>query len=116
MDTRAQIPAAAPSGIVPDPILPVHLAGLRVRSTTLSPELKLVAAVLEDAIQTFYRFMGSPSARGRMLLLEVREWFEYPDASSPITFEGACDALGVDAAVLRARLGLCDRAGYRIVA
>jgi hypothetical protein len=48
-----------PSELVPEQILPVQFAELLQRSAERTPELRLMAAVLEDAIRTLCRCTGS---------------------------------------------------------
>src|SRR5437867_1710065 len=62
--------ADGPSELVPDQILPVQFAELLQRSAERTPELRLMAAVLEDAIRTFCRCSGSRGVRRRRLLRE----------------------------------------------
>src|SRR5438093_3717203 len=59
-----------PSELVPEQILPVQFAELLQRSAERTPELRLMAAVLEDAIRTFCRCSGSRGVRRRRLLRE----------------------------------------------
>jgi len=78
-------------------ILPVQFAELLQRSAERTPELRLMAAVLEDAIRTLCRCTGSRRIRRqRLLLSETAEWFESPDVSWPFSFENICDALAVE--------------------
>src|SRR5512147_1759539 len=59
-----------------DPMLPARLAELRDRHTSWTPEMKLMAAVLEDAVCTFYRCVRSRTGPKRLLFLETAEWLE----------------------------------------
>ena len=55
-----------PSELVPDHLLPVQFAELLQRPTERTPEHKLMAAVLEEAIRTFCRCAGLPTLRLRI--------------------------------------------------
>jgi hypothetical protein len=89
-----------------DPTLPARLAELRDRHTSWTPEMKLMAAVLEDAVCTFYRCARSRTGAKRLLFLETAEWFESIDTSSPFTFLCVCRVLGIDPDDIRAGLPL----------
>ena len=85
-----------PSELVPEQILPVQFAELLQRSAERTPELRLMAAVLEDAIRTLCRCTGSPGVRRQRLFSETADWFESPDVSWPFSFENICDALALE--------------------
>src|SRR6266404_5635489 len=87
--------ADGPSELVPDQMLPVQFAELLQRGSERTPELRLMAAVLEDAIRTFCRCVGSPGVRSQRLFRETAEWFDSSDASWPFAFENVCDALAL---------------------
>ena len=90
-----------PGELVPDHMLPVQFADLVQRPSDRSPELRLMAAVLEDAVRTFCRCAGVRGVRNGRLFRETAEWFESSDLSWPYAFENVCDALGIEAAWLR---------------
>jgi hypothetical protein len=85
-----------PSELVPEQILPVQFAELLQRSAERTPELRLMAAVLEDAIRTFCRCSGSRGVRRQRLFRETADWFESSDVSWPFSFENICDALALE--------------------
>jgi len=58
-------------------------------------ELRLMAAVLEDAINILRKRPRSRAGR------EAREWLASRDASWPFAFERICDALDLDADSVR---------------
>ena len=55
-----------PSELVPDHLLPVQFTELLQRPSERTPEHKLMAAVLEEAIRTFCRCTGLPTRRRRV--------------------------------------------------
>jgi hypothetical protein len=85
-----------PSELVPDQMLPVQFAELLQRSAERTPELRLMAAVLEDAIRTFCRGPGSRGVRRQRLFRETADWFESSDVTWPFSFENICDALALE--------------------
>ena len=58
-------------------------------------ELRLMAAVLEDAVNILRKRPRSRAGR------EAREWLKSTDASWPFAFERICDALDLDADSVR---------------
>jgi hypothetical protein len=58
-------------------------------------ELRLMAAVLEDAIHTLRKRPRSRAGR------EAREWLASHDATWPFAYERICEALGLDADRIR---------------
>jgi hypothetical protein len=85
-----------PSELVPEQILPVQFAELFQGSAERMPELRLMAAVLEDAIRTFCRCSGSRGVRCQRLFRETADWFESSDVTWPFSFENICDALALE--------------------
>ena len=69
-----------------------------------SPERRLLAAVLEDAVRTFQKLSRARDFRGRRLFREVEEWFASEYGDSPFAFVRICEVLGLDGAWLRAGL------------
>ncbi len=60
------------------------------------PEKRLMAAILEDAVQV-YRDHMSPRTKGdRQLLREVEAWFASNDALYPFSFLRISHELGID--------------------
>ena len=93
-----------PSELVPDHLLPVQFAELLQRPTERTPEHKLRAAVLEEAIRTFCRCAGARGARSRRLFREAAEWFASHDVSWPFAFENVAEALALEPEWIRRTL------------
>ena len=68
-----------------------------------APERALMHAVLDDAIGCLAGDVGQRRERGT-LAAEARQWIDDPDRRWPYSFENVCDALGLDADYMRARL------------
>jgi hypothetical protein len=75
-----------------------------VGARSLSSEQRLMLAVLADAINVVQEFSGSASPRKRNSFNEAWNWFFTKGATSPLSFDSVCDALGIDAKGLRWRL------------
>ena len=88
----------------------------------LTPEKRLLLAVLEEAVGTYQRYASAPrlDGRDRAVLADVEAWFASADSHELYSFVAICDALGLEATYVRSGLGLwvdSDRAprheGYR---
>ena len=84
--------------IEPEILLPVQQAGPRIDV----PERRLMLAVLEDALDVFRKHVRT--GHGSDLFADVEAWFASDDSGLPFAFVNVCDALGIDAGWLRARL------------
>jgi hypothetical protein len=85
-----------PRELASEHLLPVQFTELLQRPFGRTPELRLMAAVLEDAIRSFWQCAGSRGVRSQRLFRETAEWFESHDVSGPFTFENICDALSLE--------------------
>jgi hypothetical protein len=89
-------------------LMPAQYVDLVRRNHTLEGELKLLMAVLEDAIRCYLRNVDAKEGERRREFIEVRSWFEsaVPRRSGIFGFENLCDALGIEPHSLLARLGI----------
>lgn len=79
----------------------------RVRAeVTDQPEVRLMLAVMEDAVATYQRYATEASGRSRRLFEEAESWIDSTDTSWPYSFENICAALRVEPQ--RIRRGLHD--------
>src|SRR3989442_9326100 len=85
-----------PRELASEHLLPVQFTELLQRPSGRTPELRLMAAVLEDAIRSFCRCAGSRGVRSQRLFRETAEWFESYAVSWPFAFENICDALALE--------------------
>jgi hypothetical protein len=83
-----------------DAILPSQMIA-HLRATAGDDERQVLAAVLEDAVQTYQRFVPGPGSRYPHLARKVEAWFASDERTHPLAFRRICDVLGVDAASLR---------------
>jgi len=88
-------------------LLPGQYADLVRRNHVIEGELKLLLAVLEDAIRCYLRYAQVKGGERRREFIEVRNWFEGARAGAPgdiFSFENLCAALGIEPQILLARL------------
>jgi hypothetical protein len=89
-------------------LLPGQYVDLVRRNHVIEGELKLLLAVLEDAIRCFLRNANSKEGERRREYIEVRTWFEGSIAGARradiFSFENVCAALGIEPRCLLARL------------
>lgn len=74
----------------------------------LTAEQRLMLALLADAINVFQQGATSRTTRKRLLYIDAERWILMTGktASHAFSFETVCEALGVNAVVLRRRLVL----------
>lgn len=89
-------------------LLPGQYVDLVRRNNVIEGELKLLLAVLEDAIRCYLRNANSEGGERRREFVEVRNWFEGRTTGAGHTdifsFENLCAALGIQPNCLLARL------------
>jgi hypothetical protein len=89
-------------------VMPGQYADLVRRNHTIEGELKLLLAVLEDAIRCYLRNVNAQEGERRRDFLEVRSWFEgnlTSDRRADIfSFDNLCAALGIEPRDLLDRL------------
>jgi hypothetical protein len=87
----------------PDIILPSQYFGA-LGSVGLSGELRLMLAVLIDAINVLESWKGGGSAQKRRNFAEAAQWVNTPGTSYPFSFDSVCDALEIESELMRSRL------------
>jgi hypothetical protein len=85
----------------PDSVMPGQFAGLFRSTQYRSPEARLVIAVLEDAIRTFFRYRSWRNRKERRLFNDVEAWFFTPSQDGVFSFENVCVILRVNASYIR---------------
>ena len=89
-------------------LLPGQYADLVRRNHVIEGELKLLLAVLEDAIRCYLRYANTKDGERRREFVEVRNWFEGAKAGvrrgDIFSFENLCAALGIEPVYLLDRL------------
>jgi hypothetical protein len=72
---------------------------------SVQPELRLMEAVLEEAVRTYRACEGRTDRRGRLEFRDVARWFASDDTKWPFSFVNICDTIGIDIDRLRQELG-----------
>lgn len=108
-DTTAGRGAVAyEKGIDAGLLLPGQYVDLVRRNHVIEGELKLLLAVLEDAIRCYLRNVDAKDGERRRDFVEVRHWFECSGRGARrgdiFTFDNLCAALGIEPRVLLDRL------------
>ena len=97
----------------PDTVLPVQFFSTLRQRTASQGERRLVAAVLEDAVQCFQKYLGTEDRRNRKLYADAEAWIFSDDDSWPFAFVNVCEALDIQPPFLRRGLVLW-RSGQRV--
>ncbi|MGA7870960.1 MAG: hypothetical protein WCA22_08675 [Candidatus Binatus sp.] len=102
-------PVPHEKGIDAGLLLPGQYVDLVRRNHVIEGELKLLLAVLEDAIRCYLRNVKAKDGERRRDFVEVRNWFEAGAMAGArrgdiFSFENLCAALGIEPRVLLARL------------
>lgn len=71
------------------------------RRDHLLPELKLMLAVLTDAIECFQKYISARSRRSRTLFNDAEAWILSRESGGPFSFEQICEALHISPNYLR---------------
>jgi hypothetical protein len=86
----------------PDTVLSAQYYATYIGSPYKQPELRLMAAVLEDAISCLSIKTPPATARQQRQIENAWQWFAAEDDSEWIfSFKNICEALGIDPAYLR---------------
>ena len=89
-------------------LLPGQYVDLVRRNHVIEGELKLLLAVLEDAIRCYLRNVNAPDGERRREFVEVRSWFEGGISGARradiFSFDNLCAALGIEPRCLLDRL------------
>ena len=89
----------------PDELLPAQYYATTKRTHPIDPELRLMAAVLEDAVATLTTDQRRCSGRQRRDFKEALQWISAADEKEWVfSFANICDSLGLDPDFLRAGL------------
>jgi hypothetical protein len=65
------------------------------------PVIRLMLAVLEDAVNCYVKYEGAKSRRGQRIFREAKEWFFSDDANWLFSYENICDLVGINPNYLR---------------
>jgi len=85
----------------PECLLPVQYNHLIRKSHVVGGEIKLMLAVLKDAIRAYIRNMDGRTAQARRDFLETYQWFHSADQDGVFAYDSVCGALGLEPSLLR---------------
>lgn len=91
-------------GTETDPLLPIQFFPAASGRNFATGEMRLLCALLIDAIQCFQSYSASESIEGRDLYLKAAAWIRSREEESPFSFESVCGYLGIDPEALRQSL------------
>lgn len=96
----------------PEIVLPAQHAGMQ---RPKAPELRLLAAILQDALDCVeqHRFASDP--QNRQIYFEARQWFLADETTWPCSFDSICQSLDLDPNAVRRQLGM-SRSDARLAA
>jgi hypothetical protein len=77
------------------------------------PEMRLMLAVLQEALSTFQRGINTRIAKELEAWREVDHWFRSRDYDSPFSFESICSCLNIDPSCVRAELNQLRRRAWQ---
>ena len=100
---RIQIDPIGMGGDEPraDAVMPVQFYPSRRASASVEPALRLMEAILVDAVRCFQRNFKAGHRHGQREFREAQFWIFSNQRGGPFSFEDVCDALGVDSSRLR---------------
>ena len=85
----------------PDSLLPAQFFTALKQRSQVCGERRLMAAILEDAIDCFQKYLWAKDNRSRNLRQEAESWFFSDDDSWPFSFINVCEALDLEPDFLR---------------
>jgi hypothetical protein len=88
----------------PDILLPSQYFSVVQGGGGLTPEKKLMLAVLESALQDFQRYRLASGVRRKRLFREAQEWLTSQERTGTMSFVVICQALGIDPDYIRQKL------------
>ena len=93
-----------PDLFAPDLILPAQYRNLRESVLQQRGEIRLLYAVLQDAIECFQNGVGAEERRRLRLAQEAEQWLFADDTQWPFSFLNICLVLDLDPPYLRRKL------------
>ena len=88
-------------GLAPDHMTPDQFAGLVRRHSWRNGEYRLLATVLQEAIETFHKCAFASSEEKRAQFSEVYEWVVDKENHSLFAFSTICDVLNLSPDCMR---------------
>jgi hypothetical protein len=88
----------------PDPSIGADYDATLSRVYPTNSETLLMLAVLEEAIDSFKRYLFAKDRKAQKLFAEAENWIADQDNDALFSFENVCDVLGLSANYLRGGL------------
>lgn len=85
----------------PDVLLVNEYLHVHQSNFAQTPEMKLLAAVLKDGIDSYVKQLSSKPRRGKKFLNEAEEWFFSKDEDRLFSFENVCGILKIEPGYIR---------------
>lgn len=103
MNVQLQFPLEEDRSVVfqPDTLITDEYFALFRRTSRLDPEKRLMAAILEDAVLCFQKYLLAKDKKGRSLLVEAEEWILTKDPDWLFSFDNVCETLDLHPDYLR---------------
>jgi hypothetical protein len=83
---------------------------------SLTPQQRLMLAVLADAIECFQKYAAGRDGKSEQLFRDAQRWIFEGRSDWPFSFENICDILGMDAGYIRRGLSGTVHARARAMA
>lgn len=87
--------------VAPEVILPLQYDLLFARHDRLTPQQRLMLAVLENAVHDVQRYQYTNRKRERQFFREALEWFTIPGDKGAFSFVAVCQNLGLEPNYIR---------------
>lgn len=100
-EDSSQTWAAGGNLLAPDCLLPVQYNDLIRKRHVLEGEVKLMMAVLKDAIRAYIRDMDGRTPQARRNFQETYRWVHAADQDGVFAYDNVCDTLGLEPGLLR---------------
>jgi hypothetical protein len=84
-----------------DPVVADALFGDSRHKGGLTAERELMAAILADAIDCYWKYFNGRDGRSMRLFRDASHWIFSDDEAQTFSFLNICDALSLDAAYIR---------------
>lgn len=90
-----------PAAFAPDSMLPAQYYDALRRKHLLEGEKLLMFAVLEDAVETYMKYLNVPTRRAQNRFREADDWINSRDRIWLFSFDNCCEALDIDPEYMR---------------
>lgn len=97
----------------PDTMLPAQLS---CRMAEWPGERRLMLAVLEEGVTTYFRILGVVGGAAERARTDAERWIDSEDRSWPFSFVNLCEAVDIEHSYFRAGLISAKSRGVRVSA